>query len=186
MPSAGPVAVRAIARRNDIMKHTLFPSLFAILTVSLALICGRVLAKDAKEFASTKPAPTADTVRQKLINKEIKNKRGNVDLVMIGDSITFGWDRQGKDVWKKFYGKRNAVNLGICCDQTQHVLWRLENGNIDGIQPKLAVLLTGTNNASCGNPEEVAAGVRAVVEKLRTKLPRTKVLVLAIALSFLP
>ena len=57
------------------MKHTLFPSLFAILTVSLTLICGRVLAKDAKEFASTRPAPTADTVRQKLINKEIRTRR---------------------------------------------------------------------------------------------------------------
>ncbi len=107
-------------------------------------------------------------------------KKGNVDLLMIGDSITHGWEGAGKDVWKKYYEKRNAVNLGIGGDQTQHVLWRLEHGNIDGIRPKLAVLMIGTNNAGCGNPREIAAGVQAIVEKLRTKLPQTKVLVLAI------
>ena len=87
---------------------------------------------------------------------------------------------RGKEVWQKFYAKRNAVNLGIGGDQTQQVLWRLENGNIDGIQPKLAVVMIGTNNVGCRNPQEIAAGVRAVVEKLRAKLPKTKVLLLAI------
>ena len=73
------------------------------------------------------------------------------------------------------------MNLGIGGDQTQrHVLWRLEHGNIDGIHPKLAVLMIGTNNNGCGDPQEIAAGVKAVVEKLREKLPETKVLVLAI------
>ena len=83
-------------------------------------------------------------------------------------------------MWKKYYGKRNAVNLGIGGDQTQHVLWRLENGNIDGISPKLAVLMIGTNNAGCGTPEEIAAGVKAIVEKLHAKLPEIKILILAI------
>ena len=87
---------------------------------------------------------------------------------------------RGKEVWKKYYEKRNAVNLGIGGDQTQHVLWRLENGNIDGIQPKLAVLMIGTNNAGLRQAPEIAAGVKAIVEKLRAKLPQMKVLVLAI------
>ena len=102
-------------------------------------------------------------------------KQGKVDLLMIGDSITHGWEGAGKEVWQKFYAKRNAVNLGISGDQTQHVLWRLENGNLDGIQPKLAVLMIGTNNAAGGNPQEIAAGVRAIVERLRAKLPQTKI-----------
>ena len=163
------------------MKHTRFPSLVVILTVSLALICGRALAKDTKEFASIKPAPRNDArwqARHKSMNERVK--QGNVDLLMIGDSITHGWEGSGKEVWKKYYGKRHAVNLGIGGDQTQHVLWRLENGNIDGIQPKLAVLMIGTNNAGCGNPQEIAAGVEAIVKKLRAKLPQTKILVLAI------
>jgi len=107
-------------------------------------------------------------------------KQGNADLLFIGDSITQGWERAGKAVWDEFYAKRNAVNLGIGGDRTQHVLWRLDHGNIEGIQPKLAVLMIGTNNASSNTSEQIAAGVTAIVEKLRAKLPETKVLILAI------
>ena len=136
-----------------------------LLIASAALLCGRALAKDTKEFASTKPVPRNEAwwqARQKSMNDRVK--KGNVDLLMIGDSITHGWEGGGKDVWKQYYEKRNAVNLGIGGDQTQHVLWRLDHGNIDGIQPKLAVLMIGTNNAGCGNPAEIAAGVKAIVK----------------------
>ena len=68
------------------------------------------------------------------------------------------------------------MNLGIGGDRTQHVLWRLDNGNIDGISPKLAVLMIGTNNSGSNTPEEIADGIKAIVEKLRKKLPETKVL----------
>jgi len=103
-------------------------------------------------------------------------------LIFIGDSITHFWERTGKDVWNKFYGKRNAVNLGISGDQTQHVLWRLDHGNIDGISPKLAVVMIGTNNAGNAHDtaEETAEGVKAIVDRLRAKLPQTKILLLAI------
>nr|AHC53913.1 SGNH hydrolase [uncultured bacterium] len=132
--------------------------------------------------ASVVPVPRNDAwwqQRHKSMNERVA--KGNVDLILIGDSITHGWEGAGKDVWKEFYGNRNAVNLGIGGDQTQHVIWRLRNGNIDNIKPKLAVVMIGTNNAGSGNkPEEVAAGVKAVVKTLRTRLPETKVLVLAI------
>jgi beta-glucosidase len=107
-------------------------------------------------------------------------KQGNVDLLMIGDSITHWWEAAGRNVWDTYYGDRNAVNLGISGDRTQHVLWRLENGNIEGISPKLAVLMIGTNNHMIGTPEITADDIEAIVGKLRTKLPKTKVLVLAI------
>jgi len=109
-----------------------------------------------------------------------KAKQGDVDLVFLGDSITEGWNDAGKDVWAKFYGARKALNLGISGDRTQHVLWRLDNGNIAGIQPKLAVVMIGTNNYSDNTAEEIAAGIKATVEKLRAKLPETKVLLLGI------
>ena len=102
------------------------------------------------------------------------------ELLMIGDSITQGWEGEGKKVWEEFYGKRNAVNLGIGGDQTQHVLWRLDHGNLEGIKPKLAVIMIGTNNSSTFPPEGIAAGVRSIVKKLRKITPETKVLVLAI------
>jgi beta-glucosidase len=116
--------------------------------------------------------------RHESFNERVK--KGNVDLIFIGDSITQGWERAGSKVWDEFYGKRNAVNLGIGGDRTQHVLWRLENGNIEGISPKLAVLMIGTNNARDNASEQTAAGVKLIVEKLRTKLPKTKILLLAI------
>jgi beta-glucosidase len=107
-------------------------------------------------------------------------KKGNVDLLMIGDSITHWWDTTGKSVWDEHYGKRNAVNLAISGDRTEHVLWRLENGNLDGISPKLAVLMIGTNNHMSSPPHYTADDIRLIVQLLRRKLPSTKVLVLGI------
>jgi beta-glucosidase len=116
--------------------------------------------------------------RHESFNERVK--KGNVDLLFIGDSITKGWEDAGKAVWEKYYTPRNAVNLGIGGDRTQHVLWRLDNGNIDGLSPKAAVLMIGTNNSGTNTSDQIAEGVEAVVKKLRTKLPKTKILILAI------
>ncbi len=147
------------------------------------LLPGLLLAQDKPNDAIV-PVPRAGgwMNRHNAFNDRVK--QGNVDLIFIGDSITQGWEgappRGGKEVWNEFYGKRNAVNLGISGDRTQHVLWRLDNGNVEGIKPKLAVLMIGTNNSNSNTSEQIAAGVKKIVEKLRTKLPETKVLVLAI------
>ncbi len=118
------------------------------------------------------------TGRHEKMNARVA--QGNVDLLMIGDSITQGWEGSGAKVWQEYYGTRNAVNLGIGGDRTQHVLWRLTNGNLKGISPKLAVLMIGTNNAGANSPEEIAAGIEAIVKTLRKEVPQTKILVLAI------
>jgi lysophospholipase L1-like esterase len=135
-----------------------------------------------KESETTAPVARSDAwwqKRQENINANVA--KGDAQLLMIGDSITQGWEgKGGREVWEKYYGNRHAVNLGIGGDRTQHVLWRLEHGNIDGIHPKLAVLMIGTNNSGSDKPDQIAAGVRAIVEKLRSSLPTTKVLVLAI------
>ena len=116
--------------------------------------------------------------RHNAFNKRVM--QGNVGMLMIGDSITHWWDRDGKKVWDHYYAKRNAVNLAISGDRTEHVLWRLENGNIDGISPKIAVLMIGTNNHMSSPPEITARDIRMIVKKLRTNLPETKILVLGI------
>lgn len=105
-----------------------------------------------------------------------------MDLVFIGDSITFGWETEGKEAWQAYYGRRNAVNLGFGSDRTQHVLWRLDHGEIDGIDPKVAVLMIGTNNSSGKDytAEQIADGIIAICGRLRDKLPKTKILILAI------
>ncbi len=117
-----------------------------------------------------------------------RTKKGDVGLLFIGDSITQGWEQPGQDgkagpaeIWERFYGPRQAANLGIGGDQTGHVLWRLDHGEVEGITPKVAVVMIGTNNVPSGDsPEDIAAGIKAVVAKLREKLPETKVLLLAV------
>ena len=84
------------------------------------------------------------------------------------------------DVWQKYYGERKAMNAGIGGDRTQHVLYRLDHGNIDGLKPKLAVIMIGTNNSGTDSSEDIAAGIKAIVEKLRTERPETKILLLGI------
>jgi lysophospholipase L1-like esterase len=112
-----------------------------------------------------------------------RNAQGQVDLLMIGDSITHGWGGlSAKAIWEEYYELRNAVNLGYIGDRTENVLWRLQNGEIDHIQPKLALLMIGTNNSNgkeC-SPEQIADGIKAIVRTLRARLPNTKILILSI------
>ncbi len=157
-----------------------------------ALACGlavpaNLAARDIRtmrrEQLATTPVPRKDkgwVQRQDTLNQRTK-EHPDAQLVFIGDSITHAWEGGGKEVWQKYYEKRHALNLGISGDQTQHVLWRLDHGNLEGLHPKLAVLMIGTNNAGAGNSsKEIADGVKAVIDKLRTKVPDCKVLVLAI------
>ncbi|MEK6801830.1 MAG: GDSL-type esterase/lipase family protein [Nitrospirota bacterium] len=109
-------------------------------------------------------------------------QQGPVDLLFIGDSITQGWEEDGRRVWDTFYGHRRAVNLGFNSDQTDNVLWRLQHGELDGIAPKLTVLMIGTNNTTMREdpPDHTAAGIQAILTTLRTRLPQTKILLLAV------
>jgi beta-glucosidase len=120
--------------------------------------------------------------RHEKLNEEVRKRGDEIKLLFIGDSITDAWSGPGKEQWNKHFAPRGAINLGIGGDRTQHVLWRLEHGNIEGLHPKAAVLMIGTNNSN-GNDntaEEIADGIKAIVAKLRKDLPETKILVLAI------
>ena len=142
---------------------------------------GMIVSSAWAENSAIVPVPRNDNgwmARHHSFNDRVK--QGNVDMLFIGDSITHGWEGGGKEVWAQYYGNRNAVNLGIGGDQTQHVLWRLDNGNIDNIKPKLAVIMIGTNNCGGNTAPEIAEGVDAIVKKLRTKLPEMRILLLAI------
>lgn len=120
--------------------------------------------------------------RQTLLNQRVAEGGDKAKVLFIGDSITQGWEGEGKEVWAKYYAHRNAINLGIGGDRTQHVLWRLENGNLKGVNPKAVVLMIGTNNSNGedNTPGQIADGVTAIVTKLRQTLPDAKILLLAI------
>ncbi len=160
-------------------------SMLLCLTVT-ALTWTAIVAADTKTAepsAAVTPAPRAASWwmdRHRSINERVQ--AGNVDLIWIGDSITQGWETAGAKVWQEFYGNRRAVNLGFSGDQTQHVLWRSENGNVNGIAPKVAVIMIGTNNSNDDDfsVDEISDGVKAIVKLIREKLPETRVLLLGI------
>ena len=116
-------------------------------------------------------------------------KQGGIDLLFLGDSITAGWlwDKGGLNVWNKYYAPRHAAEFGIGYDRIQNVLWRTRHGELDGIKPKVVMLLIGTNNAGNednGKPRtttsEIIEGVTAAVRELRARLPESKILLFGI------
>ena len=112
--------------------------------------------------------------------KDLKEADGKVGVLFVGDSITDGWRKRGRQTFDEVYGTLDPLNIGIGGDRTQHVLWRLEHGEVEGIHPRVAVLMIGTNNLTSNTNEEIAAGVTKIVQTLREKLPTTKVLLLGI------
>ncbi len=106
-------------------------------------------------------------------------KAGPIGVLFIGDSITEGW-KQAPHIWERYFGKYQPANFGVAGDQTQHVIWRLVNGELDGIAPKVVVLLIGTNNTRRYGGERIAAANQRIVEIIREKLPQTKILLLAV------
>ncbi len=139
----------------------------------------------ASPHSAIDPQPRTDgpwQERQKLLNQRAAEAGSKAQVVFIGDSITQGWEGAGKDVWTRYYAHRNAVNLGIGGDRTQHVLWRLENGNLQGLKPKAVVLMIGTNNSNGedNTVEQIADGVAAIVSRLRTALPDARILLVSI------
>jgi lysophospholipase L1-like esterase len=108
-------------------------------------------------------------------------KKGEAQVVFLGDSITAGWAGAGKEVFKE-YAKYKAANFGIGGDQVQHVLWRVENGEFEGIKPKAVVLMIGTNNVGnpAHTPEQVANGIKKIIDAIHQRSPETKVLLLAV------
>lgn len=139
---------------------------------------------DAYRPPQPKDQPTVAAIKdpnrheQFLKDKEALLKKGPIQFLAVGDSITDGW-RRGES-FEKAFGAYNPYNIGIGGDRTQHVLWRLENGEVDGIKPKVAMVMIGTNNIGNPSNDEIVAGVTKIVTTLRAKLPETKVLLLGI------
>jgi beta-glucosidase len=106
-------------------------------------------------------------------------KSGPIGVLFIGDSITEGWNG-APHIWARYFGKYDPVNFGISGDQTQHVIWRIENGELEGIRPKVVVVMIGTNNSGRHTGPEIAAANQRIVELIRSKLPETKILLHAI------
>jgi lysophospholipase L1-like esterase len=101
------------------------------------------------------------------------------DIIFIGDSLMEKWLTAGKATWDKFYAPHHALNFGVSGDKTENVLWRLANMNVQSLNPKVAVILIGTNNYA-NEPKEIAAGVEGVISLTQNVLPGTKIILMSI------
>src|SRR5262249_41926803 len=111
--------------------------------------------------------------------KRIEQSQGVGDVIFLGDSITHGWE--GQKAWQEHFGSFKPANLGIGGDQTGHILWRITDGHeLDHLNPKAAVIMIGTNNIGGHTAEQIAGGIKAIVEELKRQKPHIKVLVLGV------
>lgn len=117
--------------------------------------------------------------------KTVQENKGPVDVLLVGDSITIQWG----ELWKKHFPDRKAVNIGIGGDKTQNVLWRLDHGGVEGLQPKAIVLMIGNNNMFFTpetGVEAAAKGIEMCLKNLREKFPAAAIIVAKILPAHTP
>ena len=117
--------------------------------------------------------------------KVAQANKGPIDVLLVGDSITMQWGA----AWQKHFGNHKTVNIGIGGDKTQNVLWRLDHGGVEGLEPKLVVLMIGNNNCFFTPEtgiEPAAKGIKACVDNLREKFPKTPVVVVKVLPAHAP
>ncbi|MFK7849669.1 MAG: sulfatase/phosphatase domain-containing protein [Akkermansiaceae bacterium] len=116
-------------------------------------------------------------------NKEAgTNEAKEAKIVFLGDSITQGWEGRGKKAWEKHFAPLGALNWGYSGDRTEHLIWRLQNGNVQRVNPEVAVILIGTNNTGHDQrpAEQTAQGIKRVLDDLAWKWPDTKIVMMSV------
>ncbi len=163
-----------------------------ILPLALAALAAPVLQADPQPAnTASKPVPREGTWMKRHEKFVEMAKKGGIDVLFLGDAGTDMWGGEGHDgppppraadLWNRDFAPLKAANFGLSADKTENLLWRLQNGELDGIQPKVVVLLIGTNNTN-GNDykvEEIADAIKAIVQEIHKKSPPSKVLLLGI------
>jgi len=136
--------------------------------------------KDSKDNPAVKPL-NRDIPRHKQFLEVVAKEKDKAQVVFIGDSITQGWEGAGKKAWADTFAPLNAVNLGIGGDQTGHVIWRITEGKeLEPLKPKLAVIMIGTNNTGGQSAEQIAGGIKAIIDELHKQKPEMKILLLGV------
>ena len=155
------------------------------LLAALAMVQTQTPPFEQKSYRPRPDVPTPRTDANSLTAHSqllAKKSKGKIDVYFVGDSITRRWgasDPAYRDMlanWNQNFFGWNAANFGWGADGTQHILWRLLNGELDGVQPKVIVILAGTNNIGSNSPEEIAKGIEAILGTCRKKAPNAKVL----------
>ncbi|HSE24395.1 MAG TPA: GDSL-type esterase/lipase family protein [Pyrinomonadaceae bacterium] len=165
-------------------------SFYSIIVLILALSFQNQMNKEAADKPSPRTDPNSMIAHEELLKKA---KTGRIDIYFEGDSITRRWgtsDEQYKDFlanWRENFFGWNAGNFGWGGDKTQNILWRLDNGELDNVKPKVIVLLAGTNNVGNSAPQEndpmaaeIARGIKTVLNVLHEKAPNATIILMGI------
>ena len=149
------------------------------LGLALGLLTPTLAAQDKETVNPAVRKLDRDNQRHKEFLRRIGQSQGAGDVIFLGDSITNGWE--GQKAWREHFAAFKPVNLGIGGDQTGHVLWRITDGHeIDQLNPKAAVIMIGTNNTGGHSAQQIAGGIKAIVEELKRQKPNIKILVLGV------
>jgi lysophospholipase L1-like esterase len=157
--------------------------MYRLITAGCVLALGLSLSiLNAQEKTADNPAAqklNRDIPRHQEFLSRIDQSRGVGDVIFLGDSITHGWE--GQKAWQEHFGSFKPVNLGIGGDQTGHVLWRITDGHeLDHLNPKAAVIMIGTNNTGGHSAQQIAGGIKAIIDELKRQKPSIKILVLGV------
>lgn len=126
-------------------------------------------------------APKLEWVlRVQATNARAQESAATIKLVFDGDSITDAWQSRGKSVWAERYAGLGAFDFGIAGDRTQHLLWRLDNGQVDHLKPTLIALMIGTNNLGSHSDEQIVGGITQILGNYRKRCPDAVILLQAI------
>ncbi|HEX4996981.1 MAG TPA: GDSL-type esterase/lipase family protein [Terriglobia bacterium] len=188
-----PVCASSAAARSDRKAITIHLALLASLVILAPGLAPPAQAQRAGPAAADQPVARTDqnslTAHAQLREKA---KQGRVDIYFEGDSIVRRWGAtdypQLLANWKENFFGWNAADFGWGADTTQNVLWRLNDGELDGVNPKIIVLLAGTNNigsgpqrgAIDGKVADVTAGLKAIIDVMKAKAPNAVIIVTAI------
>jgi platelet-activating factor acetylhydrolase IB subunit beta/gamma len=103
----------------------------------------------------------------------------DIQLVFLGDSLTRRWE-DNIDLWNKYFSAYSAANFGVGGDCLENIKWRILNGELDGIDPKIIIILAGTNNLDKDSEETIVKGIREIAEIIQHKLKNTKIVILGL------
>ena len=149
----------------------------------IAILAGLALPSGAiAQNSAIVPTPFNEARHESFVEEA---RAGGIDCLLMGDSITDWWRRFGSELYERHFAPLSCANFGIAGDRTQGVLWRMENGELEGYSPRLMMLMIGTNNLSGrrsepNTPAEIAMGIATIVVKFRTTFPDAKVLLLGV------
>src|SRR4030095_11712967 len=181
---AARLCLVAVSTSTEVQKEHFIKTVIVALMIHIVVIASSFQMPVNKQKAD-QPSPRADQnsmiAHQQLLEK---TRNGRIDIYFEGDSITRRWgtsDEQYKHFlanWRENFFGWNAANFGWGGDTTQNILWRLNNGELDGVTPSVIVVMAGPNTVSKPLSEsedaraaDIARGVKAIVERCRQKAP---------------